>query len=291
MNKDFKIDHNLKYILDGFTYAGIGSILKIIGAPLERVKLINQTNPKRFKGFYHCLTTLSEEEGLSSLWRGNNANSTRYFYSKFFGFYLYDYFQNNFSDKLSRNSKAYLSGGLTEAISLTLLYPLDFIRTRISTDLGKEKNKLYSGFVHAFDKIKKEEGGIRSIYKGYKISLFGGITYRSLYFGGYETLKSWMSKDELSIISKLFISQMNIIFSQTITYPIDTIRRAYMLSGKIGKDGKSTPIFKNSIECYNWIIKERGKKGLYKGYIANICKSPFASLFLVIYDILIQKKR
>ena len=73
----------IDFIAGGFA----GVIAKTICAPLERVKLLLQTQKdntkldpsKRYKGIVDCFVRCVKEEGAQSLWRGNMANVYRYF--------------------------------------------------------------------------------------------------------------------------------------------------------------------------------------------------------------------
>lgn len=66
-----------------------GAISKTAVAPIERVKLLLQTqdsNPRiksgeipRYTGIANCFTRVSAEQGFLSFWRGNLANVIRYF--------------------------------------------------------------------------------------------------------------------------------------------------------------------------------------------------------------------
>jgi len=282
------VDFTIDLVTGGIS----GGVSKTLNAPLERVKLINQTNPGRYKGFVDCLVSLPKEEGFWAYWRGNWTNVARYFPTQALNFAFKDFFKNLTMPK-GQNAYSYteqfgrglLSGGGAGAASLLFVYPLDLARTRMSTDLGKGKDKLYNGFN---DVIKKTyaEGGARALYKGFNISVMGIIPYRAVYFGGYDTLKAIFLKDDPkpSFWKKWGLSQCNTIVAQTLTYPIDTIRRVLMLSGKIGKDGKPTPTFKSSWHCFTYIVKERGVAGLFRGTLANTYRATGGALCIVFYD-------
>jgi solute carrier family 25 (adenine nucleotide translocator) protein 4/5/6/31 len=179
-----------------------------------------------------------------------------------------------------------LAGGGAGGSSLVFVYPLDLARTRMSTDIGKGKDKLYNGLVDCIKKTWKE-GGIFALYKGAGISLLGIIPYRAVYFAGYDALKKIFLKDEKksSFWFKWLISQTNTIFAQTLTYPIDTIRRVQMLAGKVGKDGVKNPEFKNFVDAGKWVYKNRGGlRGFFKGALANTYRATGAALCMVFYD-------
>ena len=84
-----------------FLAGGIsGAIAKTCTAPIERVKLIIQTqdaNPKiisgevpRYTGIVNCFTRVAAEQGIGAFWRGNFVNVLRYFPTQAFNFAFKD---------------------------------------------------------------------------------------------------------------------------------------------------------------------------------------------------------
>jgi len=75
----------LVFLIGGF----VGAITKTATAPIERIKLLIQTqdaNPlirsgevARYTGIGNCFTRVTAEQGFASFWRGNGANVIRYF--------------------------------------------------------------------------------------------------------------------------------------------------------------------------------------------------------------------
>jgi len=63
--------------------------------------------------------------------------------------------------------------------SYPLVYPLDYARTRLSTQKGKKGKKLYKGLFDCLIKSIKADG-IKSIYAGYIIANFGIFVYRGV---------------------------------------------------------------------------------------------------------------
>lgn len=79
----------VQFLID-FCAGGVaGAVAKTATAPIERVKLLIQTqdaNPKiisgevpRYTGIVNCFTRVSAEQGFSAFWRGNTVNVIRYF--------------------------------------------------------------------------------------------------------------------------------------------------------------------------------------------------------------------
>ena len=88
------------FLID-FCAGGVaGAVAKTATAPIERVKLLIQTqdaNPKiisgevkRYTGIVDCFTRVSAEQGFSAFWRGNTVNVIRYFPTQAFNFAFKD---------------------------------------------------------------------------------------------------------------------------------------------------------------------------------------------------------
>ncbi len=90
----------VKFLID-FCAGGVaGAVAKTATAPIERVKLLIQTqdaNPKilsgevpRYTGILNCFTRVSAEQGFAAFWRGNTVNVIRYFPTQAFNFAFKD---------------------------------------------------------------------------------------------------------------------------------------------------------------------------------------------------------
>jgi solute carrier family 25 (adenine nucleotide translocator) protein 4/5/6/31 len=104
------------------------------------------------------------------------------------------------------------AGGLAGAASLLIVYPLDFARTRLAADLGKDGAREFNGLVDCLTKVAKA-GGPLALYQGFGVSVQGIIVYRGAYFGLYDTAKGALFKDE---------KNANILFrlvSHSLTHP------------------------------------------------------------------------
>lgn len=138
-----------------------GGISKTIVAPIERVKLLLQTqdsNPQirsgeiaRYTGIGNCFRRVAAEQGFTSFWRGNTANVIRYFPTQAFNFAFKDTIKKIFPkyDPKKEFGKFFMtnlaSGGAAGACSLAIVYPLDFARTRLAADLGSGGKREFTG--------------------------------------------------------------------------------------------------------------------------------------------------
>lgn len=185
-------------VLKDFLLGGTaGAIAKTLAAPIERVKLLLQTqenNPKLmerpYTGIANCFARCISEEGALSLWRGNWANVIRYFPTQAINFstkdFLYQIFLKGVDpnvEKVKYMSMSLLSGGIAGSFSLLFVYPLDFARTRLGADIGKSAGeRQFNGLWDCCAKIFKKDG-IAGLYQGFSVSVLGIFTYRAFYFG------------------------------------------------------------------------------------------------------------
>merc|ERR1712166_1380720 len=187
-----------------FLAGGIsGAVAKTCTAPIERVKLLIQTqdaNPKiisgevaRYTGIVNCFSRVSSEQGFKAFWRGNFTNILRYFPTQAFNFAFKDTIKKIFpkADPKKEFGKFFMinmaSGGLAGAGSLTIVYPLDYARTRLASDVGGGK-KTFNGLGDCLRKTAAGPGGFFSLYAGFGVSLMGIIPYRGFQLGAFDTI-------------------------------------------------------------------------------------------------------
>jgi len=303
MGEEEQIDKSktgLAFAID-FAAGGIsGAIAKTCTAPIERVKLIIQTqdsNPKirsgevaRYTGIVNCFSRVASEQGIQAFWRGNFTNVIRYFPTQAFNFAFKDTFKMLFPryDKNKEFGMFFLtnmaSGGLAGAGSLCIVYPLDYARTRLASDVGSGA-KSFNGLADCLRKTATGPGGFLALYNGFGVSVAGIIPYRGVYFGMYDSLAGInpYRKDRtiLGLASKFAIAQATAITAGYASYPFDTIRRRLQMQSERPKDQW---LYKNTADCFAKILKEEGVKAMFKGAGANALRTIGSALVLVLYD-------
>merc|ERR1712193_109597 len=232
------------FLVDFLAGGVSGAIAKTCTAPIERVKLIIQTqdaNPlimsgeiPRYTGILNCFTRVGQEQGLAAFWRGNFTNCLRYFPTQAFNFAFKDTIKGWFPKYSPKtNFWAFFgvnmaSGGLAAAGSLCIVYPLDYARTRLASDVGSGK-KTFNGLLDCLKKRAAGPMGPAGLYAGFGVSLAGIIPYRGFQLGAFDTLVGLNPyKDDkgiLGIVSTFASAQTAIIAGAGISYPFDTVRR------------------------------------------------------------------
>jgi len=286
--------------LKDFLAGGIaGAVAKTATAPIERVKLLIQTqdaNPKiisgevpRYTGIVNCFTRVSAEQGFSAFWRGNTVNVIRYFPTQAFNFAFKDTIKALFPKYNSKTefwkffASNMASGGLAGAGSLTIVYPLDYARTRLASDVGSG-NPQFNGLGDCLMKTINA-GGFFSMYAGFGVSVVGIVAYRGPYFGVFDTLKAlnpWKNdRGAVGLFSKFCIAQFTAILAGFISYPFDTVRRRLQMQAEKPKEQW---LYSGTMDCAVKIVKDEGIGAMFKGFAANVLRTLGGALVLVGYD-------
>merc|ERR1711862_333796 len=270
-------------------------------APIERVKLVIQTqdaNPlirsgevPRYTGIGNCFSRIYAEQGVSAFWRGNFTNCIRYFPTQAFNLSFKDSIKKMFPKYHPKDNFGMFfavnmaSGGMAAAGSLCIVYPLDYARTRLASDVGSGK-KTFNGLGDCLKKTATGPAGFFGLYTGFGVSLMGIIPYRGFQLGAFDTLVGLNPfKDDkgiLGIVSTFGAAQSAIIAGAGISYPFDTVRRRLQMQAEKPKEEH---IYQGTVDCLKKIAAEEGvAAGLYKGFIANALRSVGGALVLVLYD-------
>jgi len=287
--------------LINFLAGGVsGAFAKTCTAPIERVKLLIQTqdaNPKiisgevkRYTGIVDCFSRVASEQGIKAFWRGNLTNIIRYFPTQAFNFAFKDSIKALFpkADKNTEFGKFFMinmfSGGMAGAGSLLIVYPLDYARTRLASDVGSGKQQ-FNGLVDCISKTVKS-GGVGALYNGIGVSIIGIIPYRGAYFGLFDTLSGYnpWQKDSNPLFrasSKFACAQVSAIAAGYASYPFDTVRRRLQMQSEKPKEEW---VYQGTLDCFKKIIANEGTTALFKGAGANALRTVGAALVLVLYS-------
>lgn len=284
-----------------FLTGGISSAAaKTVTAPIERVKLIIQTQDanskiiscevKRYTGIENCFRRVYSEQGVKAFWRGNWTNIIRYFPTQAFNFACKDSIKAMFP-RANKHTEFYkfftinmASGGLAGAGSLLIVYPLDYARTRLATDVGPGKAQ-FNGLVDCLKKTFTHRG-VGAVYNGIGVSILGIMPYRGVYFGLFDTLSGYnpyeMSESNVTrAASKFLCAQISSISAGYASYPFDTVRRRLQMQSEKAREEW---VYEGTGDCFRKIMAEEGTTALFKGAGANALRTIGAALVLVFYS-------
>ena len=288
-----------KNFLTDFLIGGVSAaVSKTVVAPIERVKLLLQvqdamakktgegaTEMKKYDGIMDCARRVSSEQGNLAFWRGNLANVLRYFPTQALNFAFKDLYKNIFCPYNPKKEpvKFFIgncaSGGAAGATSLTVVYPLDFARTRLAADVGSGGQREFTGLIDCLKKVAGKDGAA-GLYRGFGISVIGIVAYRASYFGCFDTGKALLFPDikKANTMAVFVFAQIVTNAAGIISYPLDTVRRRLMMqSGRTGADIQYT----GTMDCIKKITQQEGSKAFFKGCFSNVLRGTGGALVLV----------
>lgn len=277
----------------------IGAISKTVMAPVERIKLLMQTqdsNPKvisgevaRYKGIGDCFSRVRSEQGVLAFWRGNLVNCLRYAPQQGSALAFNDLLNNMFPNYSSQTDfwKSFAvkltSGGLAGAVANTICYPFDFARTRLASDVGKGKGQ-FKGITDCIVTTVRNQG-ITGLYTGWTVTVMGAFVYRAGQLGCFrqiQDLNPWQKdKGALGAISSFVAVTVARSIVMPFNYPFDTVRRRMMLESE---KPLSARVYKGSWDCFLQVLRKEGSKGMYKGMVPELFRGVGGSVVVVAYD-------
>merc|ERR1712025_580957 len=266
---------------ENFMLSGVAAgVSKTVAAPIERVKLLVQNQDEMIKqgrldlpydGVVDCCKRTLASEGVAPFWRGNLANVLRYFPTQALNFAFKDTIKAAFATpktapQWQKFATNIASGGFAGSMSLTVVYSLDFARTRLANDAkGKGGERQFNGLIDVYKKTLASDG-IGGLYRGFVISCVGIFIYRGLYFGLYDSLKPIILGQNKSFLASFLLGWAVTVVSGLASYPIDTIRRRMMMTSGTGAN------YKGAVDCGMQILRNEGFMSMMKGAGANVLR-------------------
>lgn len=193
----------------------------------------------------------------------------------------------NASDVTTR----FVAGSAAGATATAMTYPLDLMRARYAAagavpgvqkkqkpTAATQKKKSWRLFRDVRAVFRAE--GVRGLYGGMTPTLLGIVPYAGISFATFETLKSRYgearaggrdanaNEPEMPVALRLLFGGVAGLFAQSVTYPLDIVRRRIQVVGAAG--GYVSP-WRALVD----IGRTEGlRNGLYKGVTMNWLKGP-----------------
>eukprot|EP00897_Mesotaenium_endlicherianum_P006347 jgi/Mesen1/5740/ME000029S05049 len=304
-----------------------GGIAKTAVAPLERVKILIQTRQGHFcgAGIGQSLRLILASEGVRGFYRGNLASVARVVPYAALHFMTYEQYRRWLTDGHPKDTHSPMAdlaaGSLAGATAVISTYPLDLIRTRLAYQVGSAGGPpagaagaaappVYRGISDALLGIFRQ-GGVHALYRGVGPTLWGILPYAGLKFYIYEALKRHVSADEApSIPVKLACGAISGAVGQTVTYPLDVVRRQMQVQGappppspppsaprplpRLGAATSALPPlpadpalvhYRGTFDGLVSIVRTQGWRQLYAGLSINYMKMvPSVAIGFTVYD-------
>ncbi|CAG9558487.1 unnamed protein product [Danaus chrysippus] len=259
-----------------------GAVSRTCTAPLDRLKVFLQVNPTR-ENMAKCLAKMINEGGIGGLWRGNGINVIKIAPESALKFAAYEQVKRLIKGEKNPLEiyERFLAGASAGAISQTVIYPLEVLKTR----LALRKTGQYSGIVDAAKKIYAREG-LKCFYKGYIPNILGIVPYAGIDLAVYETLKKkYINKyqtnnEQPGMLLLLACGSTSCTLGQVCSYPLALVRTRLQAQEKAAKGAEGT-----MRGAFREIVQREGLRGLYRGITPNFIKViPAVSISYVVYE-------
>jgi hypothetical protein len=188
----------------------------------------------------------------------------------------------------------FIAGATAGSIACMACYPLDLVRTRLTTEM--EGKKHYNGIIDAFRKITAHEG-FMGFYSGIGPTLLVAVPNLAISYTVYGTLKEYTLDDELFYNLRridadsgepklgLFLTVMcgacSGILATLVTFPMDTIRRRMQIQAlHFPPEQRRT-----SRQQFLKLAKKEGMGSLYRGLSSELLKVvPMVGTMFMVYE-------
>ncbi|KAJ5617491.1 Mitochondrial carrier protein [Penicillium hordei] len=272
-------------VVAAFMAGGVaGAVSRTIVSPLERLKILLQIQSvgrtEYRLSIWKALVKMGREEGWRGFMRGNGTNCIRiipYSAVQFGSYNFYKKFVESPDGEMTPMRRL-VCGGVAGITSVTITYPLDIVRTRLSiqsasfADLGaRDPNQKLPGMFTTMAMIYKNEGGAKALYRGIAPTVAGVAPYVGLNFMTYESVRKYLTPEgdkNPSSYRKLLAGAISGAVAQTCTYPFDVLRRRFQINTMSGMGYQYTSIW----DAVRVIVAEEGLRGLFKGIGPNLLK-------------------
>ncbi|KAF3022216.1 hypothetical protein E8E15_004863 [Penicillium rubens] len=296
---------NLDFALRNGLAGGVaGCVAKTIVAPLERIRILFQTSHSHFtqysthwNGLIKAARHIRTSYGISALFKGHSASLVRVFPYAGINFLAYEQFRVAIivsgAPKKEAPWRRFLCGSMAGATATLVTYPLELIRTRLAFETVQKNPSSWIGISR---KIYLEGGGSGSfsnLYRGIAPTMLGIPPYAGTSFLTHDLLRDWLrtpalapytleaqaqSSTRLTAVAQLSCGAVAGIVAQTMSYPIDIIRRRMQVES-VG-DTKSS-----ILKTARRIFLERGVRGFYVGLTIGYVKmAPMVATSFYVYD-------
>lgn len=277
-----------------------GGVAKTAVAPLERVKILFQTRKAEFQsiGLIGSFRKIVRTEGLLGFYRGNGASVARIVPYAALHYMAYEQYRrwiiHGFPDIGRGPVLDLVAGSMAGGTAVICTYPLDLVRTKLAYQVvGSSRSKfrglshpehVYEGIRDCITKIYKRNG-IRGLYRGVGPTLYGIFPYSGLKFYFYEEMKTHVPEEHRNgVIVKLACGSAAGLLGQTMTYPLDVVRRQMQVQALSAYNQGAA---KGTIESLAMIIQNQGWRQLFSGLSINYLKVvPSVAIGFTVYDMM-----
>nr|XP_033787122.1 solute carrier family 25 member 40 isoform X1 [Geotrypetes seraphini]XP_033787123.1 solute carrier family 25 member 40 isoform X1 [Geotrypetes seraphini]XP_033787124.1 solute carrier family 25 member 40 isoform X1 [Geotrypetes seraphini]XP_033787125.1 solute carrier family 25 member 40 isoform X1 [Geotrypetes seraphini]XP_033787126.1 solute carrier family 25 member 40 isoform X1 [Geotrypetes seraphini]XP_033787128.1 solute carrier family 25 member 40 isoform X1 [Geotrypetes seraphini]XP_03 len=239
-----------------------------------------------FKGTLDAFVHIVRNEGIKSLWSGLPPTLVMAVPATAIYFTSFDQLRDILTHKLGINmgSASLLAGALARLGAVTVISPLELIRTKIQfRPLSYKELRLCISSSVAKD-------GWLSLWRGWSATVIRDVPFSALYWYNYELGKQWLHQlygtQEPTFGICFTAGAVSGSISAVVTLPFDVVKTRRQI--EIGENEAFNISQKRSSSTWraiNRIILEDGFRGLFAGLIPRLIKvAPACAIMISSYE-------
>lgn len=288
-----------------------GCVAKTAVAPLSRVVVLMQVQsmrPQKFRDgqtpnnqyLLASLRKIISEEGARGLWRGNGATVVHRFPYTGITFCVNGSLRRHLAEEpwsklVPREAHSFISGGCGAGIAIVICYPLDVVKTRLTT---QTRTMYYKGILDAFYKIPRDEG-MHGLYRGLSMSVASIVPTHAFNFAFYERFFRLYSGLDAPCVEILAGGSSGAL-SATLLFPLDLLRRQMQMVGVGGRPPVYTSVFQAIMHVFNTGARRSealplrflyGYREFFRGLLPELLKvTPMSAIMFCVHDKLLYAR-
>ncbi|XP_043923461.1 solute carrier family 25 member 40 [Protopterus annectens] len=239
-----------------------------------------------FKGTLDAFSSIVRNEGVTSLWSGLPPTLVMAVPATIIYFTCYDLLRNFLTWKMGGNADfaPLFAGALARVVSVTLVSPLELIRTRM-----QYRQLTYRELGDCINSAVAKDGW-RSLWKGWGPTVLRDVPFSAMYWYNYEQIKKWLCKtystSEPTFLISFTAGALSGSIAAVATLPFDVVKTNRQIA--LGQMDASNVIPKQPSSTWKVMKKifaENGFTGLYAGFLPRVIKvAPACAIMISTYE-------
>ncbi|XP_076252076.1 solute carrier family 25 protein Shawn-like isoform X2 [Rhynchophorus ferrugineus] len=236
--------------------------------------------PTQFTGTLDAFVQISRNEGVTSLWSGLSPTLVLSVPATICYFVTYEQLRLKLKSIYNKNKKLnekhtqpywipLISGATARVFSVTLVNPLELIRTKM------QSQKLSYIELNEALKVLLKQDGIKGLWKGIFPTLLRDVPFSAIYWMSYETIKSFWKVDHPSFWQAFVGGAVSGSLAASITVPFDVVKTHQQIEfgSTLFNDNGDVPKKSRTTKNIFWdIYRQNGVRGFYAGLVPRLIK-------------------
>ncbi|KAK2713405.1 mitochondrial glutathione transporter SLC25A40-like [Artemia franciscana] len=240
--------------------------------------------PAQFTGTIDAFVKITRNEGVLSLWSGLSPTLVLALPATVIYFTTYEQLRVHLNDKYGsyRSQPMWiplLAGGLARTWAVTLVSPLELIRTKMQS----QRLSYLDVRIAVKDLVKVQ--GVKGLWLGLGPSLLRDVPFSAIYWLGYESLKKKYMPDPNRLGLSFLCGALAGSFAAVVTLPFDVVKthRQIELGEQVLISGKT--VRSSTLAAIMKIYQQSGVSGLFTGVVPRVIKvAPACAVMISSYE-------